>query len=184
MIDWNALLQVLTATGVVATVLGVVFKKYTEKRIEIVFDMKLKKYEAKLKESTEININRIKEYKTLSSLVQSVRKRAVNLCENPDSPVDEISVLLSEVKDLQGKIYDLSVTLNMDHIYERIHSYKVELATLVKNIENERNLRDKGQTERAEGVKGIINRSILDIKSECKSIVALLVDLISRSASA
>jgi len=183
MVDWNALLQALVTSGTVATAVGIVFKKYTEKRIEHVFDKKLKEYEAKLKESTELRIgigkDRIEEYKKLSGLVQSVRKHAVDLCEKPDPAVDEISELLSEVKDLQDIIYNLSVTLNLDQIYERVHSYKVELATLVKNIENERNLRDKGQTERAHGVREIVNRSVSDIQSECKSIVALLVDLIS-----
>jgi hypothetical protein len=183
MVDWNALLQALVTSGTVATAVGIVFKKYTEKRIELVFDKKLKEYEAKLKESTELRIgigkDRIEEYKKLSGLVQSVRKHAVDLCEKPDPAVDEISGLLSEVKDLQDIIYNLSVILNLDQIYERVHSYKVELATLVKNIENERNLRDKGQTERADGVRGIVNRSVSDIQSECKSIVALLVDLIS-----
>jgi hypothetical protein len=182
MVEWNALFQALIASGAAAAASGFVFKKYTEKRIEHVFDKKLKEYEAKLKESTELRIaigkDRIEEYKKLSGLVQSVRKHAVDLCEKPDPPVAEISGLLSEVKKLQDKIYNLSVTLNLDHIYEPVHSYKVELATLAKNIENERNLRDKGQNERADGVREIVNRSVSDIQSECKSIVALLVDLI------
>jgi hypothetical protein len=187
MIDWNALLQALVASGTVATAVGIVFKKYTEKRIEHVFDKKLKEYEAKLKEATELRIgigkDRIEEYKKLSGLVQAVRRHAVDLCQTRDPAADEVAGLLAEVKDLQGVIYNLSVTLNLDQIYERVHSYKVEIEALAKNIENESNLRGKGQTERANGVREIVNRSVSDIQSECKSIVALLVGLISSKAT-
>jgi hypothetical protein len=183
MLDWNALLQALVTSGIVATAVGIVFKKYTEKRIEHVFDKKLKEYEARLKELTELRIgigkDRIEEYKKLSGLVQSVRKRAVDLCDKPDPAVEEISSLEQEVKDLQDLIYNLSVTLNLDQVYERVHTYKVELTTLVKSVKNERKLLDMGQTERADGVREIVNRSISDIQSECKSIVSLLVALIS-----
>src|SRR6516164_1458447 len=183
MIDWNVLLQALVTSGAMATAVGVVFKKYTEKSIEHIFDRKMKEYEAKLREATELRIgigkSRIEEYKKLSSLVQSVRKQAVDLCAKPDPALDEISGLLSKVKDLQDTIYNCSVTLNLDRVYERVHSYKGELAALAKNIENERNLRDKGQTKRAEGGREIVIRSVADIQSESASIVALLADLTS-----
>lgn len=182
MVDWNALIQVLTASGAVATAVGVVFKKYTEKRIEHVFDKKLKEYEAKLQAATAVRIGigteRIDEYKKLSGLVQSIRKEAVDLCSNPDPAAAEISRALLSVKELQNTIYQLSITLNLDGIYERVHTYKIEAATLVKNVENERNLRDRGQAERAAGVREIISHSVSGIQSECKAIVALLVDLI------
>jgi hypothetical protein len=183
MVDWNTLQQTFVTSAIVAAAVGFVFKQYTEKRIEHVFDKKLKEYEAKLKESTELRIgigkDRIEEYKKLSGLVQSVRKHVVDLCEKPDPAVDEISGLLSEVKALQGIIHNLSITLNLDGIYERVHSYKVVLGNLVKEIGNERALRDKGQTERADDVREIVNCSVSYIQSECKLIVALLVDLIS-----
>ena len=183
MLDWNALLQAIVTSSAVATAVGIVFKKYTEKRIEHVFDRKMKEFEAKLKEATELRIgigkDRIEEYKKLSGLVQSVRKLAVDLCADADPAADDIAGLRSMAKDLQKMIYDLSVTLNLDGIYERVHRYKIELETLVKNIENERTLRDKGQAGRADGVRDIVNRSVSDIQSECKSIVDLLVHLIS-----
>lgn len=182
MIDWNALLQTIVASGAVAGALSYVFKKYTEKSIEHVFDRKLKEYEAKLQVLTAIRIEfgtaRIKEYKKLSALVTSIRKHAVNLCETSAPTEDEISALMSEAQDLENMIYDLSITLHMDQIYERVHGYKIELKTLIKNVENERKLRDKGQTERADGVREIITRSIADIQSEYKSIVDMLMDLI------
>ena len=182
MFDLNAFLQTLVTSGAVAGALSFVFKKYTEKRIEYIFDMKLKEYEAKLQESTALRIgigkDRIEEYKKLSALVSSVRKHAVNLFEKPDPTVDEISGLMSEAKELEKMIYDLSITLHLDRIYEKVHSYKVELVTLIKNFENERKLRENGQTQRADGVREIVNRSIAEIQSEYKSIVDLLVGLI------
>ena len=182
MVDWNALLQVLTASGAVATAVAVVFKKYTEKQIEHVFDRKLKEYEAKLQAATAVRIGigteRINEYKKLSGLIQSVRKDAVDLCSNPNAGADEFSRVLLSIRELQNTIYQLSITLNLDGIYERVHTFKIEAATLVKNVENEKNLRDKGQTERAAGVREIIVRSVSGIQSECKAIVGLLVDLI------
>ena len=182
MVDWNALFQTIVASGAVATAVGIVFKKYTETRIEHVFDKKLKEYEARLKETTEVRIAigkaRIDEYKGLIGVVQSVRKQAVDLAAKLDPTAEEISGLRSRVKELQEMIYSLSGTLSLDRIYERLHSYKVELDTLTKNIENESKIRVNGQTERADGVRGIVDRSISDIQSECKSIVALLVDLI------
>src|SRR5271157_3515608 len=102
MVDWNAILQALVTSGAVATAVGIVFKKYTEKRIEYVFDKKLKEYEAKLQEATEVRIAigkaRIEEYKRLISVVQSVRKQAVDLSANADPGADETSGLLSKVK--------------------------------------------------------------------------------------
>lgn len=182
MIEWNTLFQTIVTSSAIAGALSYVFKKYTEKRIEHVFDRKLKEYEAMLQESTALRIgigkDRIEEYKKLSAIVMSVRKHATNLCEKPDQTADDISGLTSEAKDLENMIYDLSITLHMDRIYEKVHSYKIELLTLIKNVENERKLRDLGQTERANGVREVVNRSIEEIQSECKSIVDLLVGLI------
>jgi hypothetical protein len=183
MIDWNALLQAIVASGAVAGAVFFVFKKYTEKRIEHVFDRKLKEYEARLQEATALRIgigkDRVEEYKRLSAMVMSVRKHAVNLYEMSNPTPDGISTLMSEAQDLENLIYGLSITLHLDRIYDRVHAYKVELKTLINNLENERKLRNKGQTERADGVRGIIASAIKDIQNECKSIVDLLVSLIS-----
>jgi hypothetical protein len=111
--------------------------------------------------------------------VLSVRKHAVDLCENPDLTVGGTAALQSEVKDLENIIYSFSTTLTLDRIYERVHGYKIELGTLVKNLENERNLRDKGQTERADGVREVVTRSVGEIQTECKLILTLLTDLMS-----
>lgn len=184
MINWDALVQAIITSGAIATAVGVVFRKYTEKRIEHVFDKKMKEYEAKLQERTELRIgigkDRIAEYKRLSHLINSVRKEAVDLCAKLDLTAVEISGLTSKVHDLQEVIYQSSVTLHLDGIYEQLHSYKVQLGALAGIVENERKLRESGQSERANGVREIITLSVSDIQSECTSINALLVTLISK----
>lgn len=183
-VNLEALLQAIITSGAIATAVGVVFRKYTEKRIEQVFDKKMKEYEARLQERTELRIgigkDRIAEYKRLSHLVNSVRKQAVDLCAKPDLTADDIVGLGAQVKDLQELIYQSSVTLHLDHIYEKVHSYKVQLGSLVGIVENERKLRERRQAERADGVREIITRSISDIQSECASINTLLITLISK----
>src|ERR671920_562390 len=103
MIDWNALLQAIVASGVVAAGLSVVFQAY--------FDRKLKQYEIKLAAATELRTqigkDRIEEYKKLSALVSSARKRAVDLSERKTPKADEISELASKVKALENLVYEL-----------------------------------------------------------------------------
>ncbi|PXF56682.1 MAG: hypothetical protein C4B59_16520 [Candidatus Methanogaster sp.] len=184
MVDMDVLLQTIVASGAVAGALSLVFKVYTEKRIDHVFDRKLKEYEAKLQESTELRVNfgknRIEQYAKLSALVLSVRKKAVDLCEMPTPTEKEISELNKEAKNLQEMIYDLFTTLEMDHIYDTIHSYKENLITLVKNLKNEKIHRDNGATEKADEIRKNINGSIADIKEEYKSIGHELVELIHK----
>jgi hypothetical protein len=186
MIDWNSLLQAIVSSGIVAGfVTGVVlfvFQKYTEKRLEHIFNRRLKEYESKLEEATALRIgigtDRIEEYKRLSALINTVRKHVVTLLEKPNLTTKDISELMSEARALEKMIYDLSITLQFDRIYERVHSYKVKLVSLIKNFENEKILRDKGQTERANGVKEIINQAVVETQSECEALVKLLVTLI------
>lgn len=179
MIDWNALLQTIVASGAVAVALSYVFNR------------KLKEYEAKLRELTELRVkigmDRIEEYKKLSNLVTSVRKHAVDLCEMSDPTEDEISAVVSKVDDLQKAIHNSCATMRENEIdygneiYERVHSYKVQLRALIGNVENERKRRDEGQTKRADGVREDITRSIADIQSESKSIVDILAGLIHKA---
>lgn len=182
MIDWNALLQTIIASGVAAGAMSYVFKKYTEKRIEHVFDRKLKEYEAKLQESTALRIKidtiRIEGYNKLSALMASARKDAVDLCEMSDPTEYDISKLMSKAAALQDMVHDLYIILHSDQIYGRVHVYKIKLKTLIKEVENERKWRDMGQIEQADGVREIITRSIADIQSENELIGERLGELI------
>ena len=183
MMEWDALIQTLISSSIVAGGLSFVFKQYTEKRIEHVFDKKLKEYEAKLQEATALNIgigtDRIEEYKKLSALVNSIRKHAVVLSANPHASENNIGKLNSEAKKLENLIYEQSITLYSDRVYEQVHSYKVQVVNLIKNIENEQKLRVTGKSERADGVKEVVDRSIREIETDCRSIVDLLVTLVT-----
>jgi hypothetical protein len=184
MVDWNILLQTLITSTAVATAIAAVFKAYTEKRIGFVFEKKLKEYEAKLKEETELKIglgkDRIVEYKNLSGLVQSIRKQVVDLYENANPKKGEISAVSSRAKELQELIYKLFITLHSDRVYERIHGYKLKVEAFPKLIDNERKTRDQGRGEEADKTRAAVTQSVLDIQSECNSIVRLLAGLISR----
>ena len=182
MFDWSAVFQTFLASGIVSGGIGAilvfVFKKYTDRRIDHVFKLKLKEHEEWLRRASELQIqigkDRIEEYKKLSALLMRVRKNVIDLCEKDDPTSGEITAVMAEVKDIENMIYDLSLTLFFDDLFPRIHSYKVALLTLVKNVENEKQLRLNGQTQRANDIRESIYRSIAPNQEECKSIVGIL----------
>jgi hypothetical protein len=191
MYDWPALFQTFLASGLASGMVGgilvFVFKIYAERKIDHAFNLRLKEYEAWLRRATELQLqigkDRIEEYKKLSALILSVRKHVVELCENREPSLDMITTVTDEVKDLEKLIYDLSFTLTFDNVYQRLHGFKCELLTLVKNVDNERKLRSNGQPQRAEGVRNIINQSIPEIQGECKLLVEMLKTTIVRDST-
>lgn len=182
MVDWHPLFQMLGAAGIAATIVTFALKKLIEKTITYTVDRKLKEIEAQLRETTELRIafgkDRIEEYQQLSSLILSVRKDAVRLCEKTGLSSAEISELSARAKDLEKKVYDIAVMLRSDGLYEKLHTYKNRLITLTMNLDNELTWLAKGQQVRVEGIRESINYSIRDIQSESQSIIDIVTRLI------
>lgn len=180
--NWSALFQQIITSGVVIAGVVLVFWKYVEKSMEQIFDRKLKEFEARLSVASalwiEMGRDRTQGYRTLSSLVLSVGRHAIDVCQNPEASQDEIEELTSEIRELERTLYGLFDLLTTDRIFSRVHAYKANAAILVKNLENEGRLRRSGSSDRADIAREDLDRAIAEIQTERQVLSNLLAGLI------
>jgi hypothetical protein len=169
-VDWEALgrsvLTAIVASGIVLA--GIRF--WVEKRLEYSFDRRLKEYEAQLTERSQVRIqygtDRLAGYQRLVMTI-NVARRAFRTYLEEGEPTDT-SRLDAAVREFENALYENTVVLTNDNLYEEVHKCKNTLWSLVGQIDNARRT-DREDPERAESirldVRNQVPKAILDAET-------------------
>ncbi len=170
----DTLIQTLVTSGVIASVISLVLAQLLKKR--------MKAYETNLLESSAHRVElakvRMKEYKELSSLIVRCRKHTASIEGGSGSSEVEISELRSAGRQLQEALYNCSLTLFLDQMYNPIHEYKSNVLLLADFLDDEYRQRGLGQVEQPKGLREYVDRLLLDIQQNGESIVNQLALLL------
>lgn len=184
MLSLSEIIQSLLSSSIVAAAAIFFIKKFTENAVNHAFDRRMKEYEAKLNEETEVNIkyrgDKIEGYPVLLGKLLRARKNISRMVDGEVKSDHEMEDIRQDIKVLEEQLYDTAIFLKDDGVYNNVHELKNKLVSLRTNIESRKKLLDRMQNDRAAKVDAVINQLSIEIDKECQEMIDKLTTLIKQ----
>ncbi len=137
-VDWNAIAQGALSAVLTSGVVVALFKSTIERRIDHHFNVQLKRYEAGLKvttaAATKVAEARVDDYTAMVSLIRQISRKCRDVIEQGPEGAHDAQALVQQVDALQKLLYEKTMTLASDRLYDDVHYYKSEIRRISRQL--------------------------------------------------
>lgn len=136
--EWSAIAQGAVSAVLASGVVAALIKSIVERRIDHHFDVHLKRYEAELKVPTEVatkfDKERVEDYKVLEQLIRKISRKCRNALEHGPEGDENARALKRLVDNFEDLLYEKTMTLRADRLYDDVHFYKGEIRRISRRL--------------------------------------------------